>query len=730
MADDDRPGAAPPPPEEPKPAAPPPADDTSKDKDADPGKEKSGDKEPPTGRDEAVQNLRTEAPELANLRFGEIIAEGASRLAGANTFNVYQGDFFIDGDFVATGTGRRRAGGGRTARETIDLDAVLREQDHFVPPPDFEAGVDLLLDKHVLILSGPANTGLRCRAQATLLAALARSELEPRLAPVTSAALGNASWRVPSPSTGLLVMDRAGKGGKFAAEAVTDTWLAAVSVRLAEQESFLVVVTGPVAGALATASRRGEFVLDDLELPDMVEIVRRRVHNELAWDLADLDERLAETELAEILAERDSLRFAVRAAQVVMDALRDGADLVAAVAGLRDAQGEVREWLSREPDLMQIAFVMATAVLEGASYLSVADAAVHLYRELSGSNGVTTPRYQRELRLERNWIKWAPGADGGRTVRFKHAGLRQEVLAVIWFEYDGARSAIVGWLKDLVDDTDVEVRARAAQAAGILARNDFTHGMHLYLGSWAADGSPRLRQSAATGLNIAGAARDYVGVAWTYIENWAELVAGPANARINLQRTAALAAGRDLGVASPHRALRMLRTLVSKGDWALLEAVAISTQALIEAGRAPEVVEALLDWTDASPSDEVVERALLIFAYTVWAGSDASQKPLLLLEAEDYRDELPELWGRALTAELSRQLAIDALESWVRLVDSDPSLRATVLDVLAGIADHRPPRTYDRLCRLLREWATDPDDPSEAAREFHNELLDAGEEAS
>jgi hypothetical protein len=708
VADDDRPEAASPPP--------------------DGSSDETADRDQPPSKEEALHRLRTETSELSSIRFGKIVAEGTSRLAGITTVNVFNGAFSVAGDFVAAGGNRRRPAAGRGARTGVDLTAELKELEHFEPPPGFDDGVDVLVDRRLLVLSGPGNTGLRTRALASLREAMRQVEVEPQLVEVTGAVLGNPSWRVPHDRTGLLVVDRARKGGRFAAESVGDAWLDRIAERLDAQESFLVVVTGPVAGSLATASRRAEFVLDDLELPDPMGIVRRRVIGELAWDPADLDERLAGTELPELLSERDDPQFAVRAAAAVGKALRAGDDLVVTVARLRNTEEQVSEWLDREPDLADIAFVMATAVLEGASYLSVADAAVELYRQLSSSGGATTPRYLRELELERDWIDCPREPDGGITVRFKHARLRPVVLAAIWFQYDGARKKIVDWLRGLASHGDVEVRARAAQAAGILASNDFNHGLHRYLLPWAQTGSVRLQQSAATGLNIAAATGDQTAAAWTHIEQWAD-PAGGGKQRVSLRGTAGLAAGGSLGVGSPHRALRMLRTLVDKGGWELLDAVAVSTQSLLEAGLSREVLAALTEWADGSLADERVVRALTMFAFSVLPEGDTGEKPLLLAEADEHRDELPELWSRALASEPVRQLATDALEDWVRWVDADPSLRHTVLGVIADMAD-RTDSDYDRLCHLLHEWAMDPDDPSDAARDFYHELIEAGENVS
>ncbi|MFD1046571.1 hypothetical protein ACFQ1S_13910, partial [Kibdelosporangium lantanae] len=93
-----------------------------------------------------------------------------------------------------------------------------------------------------------------------------------------------------------------------------------------------------------------------------------------------------------------------------------GTDLADVVARLSNAEEQVHEWLEGEPDLAEVAFVFTTAVLEGATYLSVADAAVTLYRQIGSASGVLTPRYLRSLRGRRDWITF-----DGQVLRFKHA---------------------------------------------------------------------------------------------------------------------------------------------------------------------------------------------------------------------------------------------------------------------------------------------------------------------
>lgn len=674
----------------------------------------------PSNREEAVKGLRGEASELSNVRFAKIISAAADRLAGAATLNIFRGDIVVDGDFVAGPGGRSTSR--RSTKARTELQDVAKATEYFVAPSDFHDGVDRLRSTNLLVIADAAGTGRFTRALATLRGAVGEDAQVYR---VNSAMLGNPNWRVPHPRSGYVVLDSASGDGRFAAGQLTDDWLAKTTGRLMNEDSYLVVVTGPVTGSLATASRRTEFVVEELELPDSAEIVRRRVTGEVAWiDTTELDEQLAAAGLAELLEDRDDPRFATRVAATVVEALRAGEDIGKVVGKLSDPEDQVREWLSRTPDPADIALVLATAVLENASYLHVADAATTLYRQLNTNSATLTLRYLRRILAERGWLELMEASEGSDDVsrlRFKSARLRVAVLGVSWFELDGARTKILEWLRSLAEHSDVEVRARAAQAAGILANTDFEHGVHKCLLPWAASKSAALRQSAAHGLNVAGTLGRHVDSAWSYIEQWAELARTARSPSLPI--TAGLAVGGRLGLDDPRRALRVLRTLVHDDDWGLLEPVAISTQALLESGHAAEVLQTLLEWTNRSGDGKVEVKALMTFAFAVLPEDGTQERPLLMRNESQHRDALAELWGQALGNSSARDLADTALRSWVRFSDRDEAMSAPVLDVLAGIAD-RGMTDFERILHLLRGWAQDPYDPSEKAAEFHDTLVD------
>ncbi|HYQ62436.1 hypothetical protein [Actinophytocola sp.] len=682
---------------------------------------------PPT-RDEAVNKLRHGDAAEQSKRVEQIIAEAISRTSGVTHVNLFSGDFTVAGDFTS-GPGTRTGAARRSAKIRRDPGEFVAEYERYVPPLDFESGVERLDLHHLLVIADRARTGRDARAHATMVEVLRRNNMAPAFIELSGAALGNMAWQPPQRESAYLVRDLPGPSGRCAAESLDEKWLAHAAEQARAHGSYLVIVTGPVRGSLATATNRSDFVITDLDLPAPGEVMRRWSLAEHGWlTEAELDERLTGTGLDELLDERGDPYFAVRAAKAIGEALRTGAELSTVVARFRDPEERVREWLGADPDAADIALALATAALEGCGYLSVSDAAVSLYRRLGGSGTAKAPRYLRGLLAERSWIEVVQPDDGPRVVHFRQAGLRAAVLALTWYELDGAREQILGWLDELAHHPDLEVRTRAATTAGLLAARDLQHGLHHFFLPWAANNSPILRQSAATGLNVAGSVSGRPDQFWRYVELWAEQVRyddEPA-----LPATAATAAGGALGVADPARALRVFHTLVDEGGWDLLEPVAVSTHQLLAAGRAGPVIEALLEWTDGRLTDDPMVKALTVFAFVAGeegpAGTPAHDRPVLMHSMADLRDELPELWGRALDCEPVRDMAAEALRSWVRATDRDPALTEDVLDLLAGIAD-RGDQDYRRLCHLLDKWAEDQDEPSSSARHFHSELVEEGE---
>lgn len=680
-------------------------------------------------QDESFDELRSKARQLSSVRSGKIISDMIARFDSAGTVNVFQGDLTVEGDFTTGGDRGRRPGGRRASKIRRDATKLVESSDNYARPGDFDTGVDMLINNNIVMFSGPARTGRHSRADATLVEVMRRTGMDIDVFELNGHVLGNMTWSVPQERAGFIITDRSRGSGKPPADAVDDKWLGYAEQLLAEHQSFLVVVTGPVGGTLATAPSRFKYVLADMELPDPMDIVRKVVAGEAALSDAEIAALLDGTRLDEILADRDDPRFAIRAAKAIVEAVRSGTGLDEVLAALDDPQGLVREWLSGEPAQDDVAFVIATAVLEGSSFLKVADASVKLYRSLSNASGTTTPRYLRQLGAERTWIALDRPSEGPQVLRFRRPGLPGAVLATVWSEMDGAREKILAWLTELCRSTDVEVRTRAAGAAGMLATADFEHGLHSYFLPWAEDRSIWLQQSAASGIGFAGSTGGHADAAWAYIERWAQQVRYVKNDS-NLAATAILAAGGPLGVDDPQRALRVVRTLLQYDEHrAYLGSAALGCLTLLAAGQIEPVFDALLDWSDGKGTDGFVVRSLFVFSFALLEGgepdSPTTQRPMLLDAADTHRDALPELWGRAISNTDVRDFALDALEFWVRWADQEPEESLPVLMAIAGIAE-RSDLDQRRIRLALRKLAEDPDNPSRSALKFHDELTEAG----
>lgn len=662
-------------------------------------------------------------------------AEIADKFLRGGATVVFNGSTSISGDVNVGGKGRRTPGKASIG-PTEYSDAYLDDYTSaYVEPDWYDEAFERLAHRKLLVISGPAGTG-RYTAALHLLRKVLRGggPVQVRQLPVEVCA--DPTWTPPIRGCGYVVLDeqpsapRRVRGSKplVSAEVLDDVWLTRARELLDKEGSFLVVVTGPPRGKLAVAAKRHEFVLENVTAPNPHDVFESRLRCSDLKAVADVLRELRATDIDALLRERPRPGFAVRAAAEIVTAVGNRDDLTAVVAGLRDPQEQVSEWFGDTVDPAEIAFAVATSVLEGCGYLTVSDSAADLHRELAGKAAEPVTHMRRLLRSDHPWIELVTGTGpvAGEIVRFRNADLRLTVLSHAWHELDGMRDAIQRWLRDLAGHSDVEVRARAATAAGFLARGDFQHALHTYLLQWAGSDVPEERHSAALALGVVGLNEEYADRVWRLLGDFAEQ--SKRDDGLPLPQTAALAAGGLAGLARPSSALRLLRELLAADDWSLLEPSALSVARLVEDGADADAMPVLRSWTDEHRRGDFAVKVLIAFVIAARPPKSGrtARWPALLRKSARHHEDLPVLWARALGERRARPLALDVLREWLRLAEHDRAAYDAVLDVLAGIADLGD-RETDDLLHQLELWADDWRDPSHAAARAYDDLVEAEE---
>ncbi len=692
-----------------------------------------------TGHDDAERSEARRASAIADLIAARLNADASgTRIGTLALFNEtvsFGGGFHTGG---APGPGAARRAG---ASVTLDGTELIEYTELFVQPEGYDTALDELCEQALLVLTGPPGSGRAATAVNLLSEATALSGAQDggchRL--LDPSVLNEPGWEPPEKNCGYLA--EADEGAAGTAEFKVSR-LASLATVLRAAGCRLVLTGGHDLALAATGSRGGEaFARYELRPLDPLVILERRV----LGHAADPDARARLHALLEAggalgaLREQPAARHAVHLASVITA----GGDLTAAVAALRDPSGQVRSWFQQHRAPEAVAFALAAAVLEESGYLTVADAAVKLYTALTPAAPAPPDlRFADRLSHEQQWIMLDTGPDslataGPPRVRFRGALLGQAVLVHAWSTLDGRRDAFLEWLRRLLGHRDLEVRARASVAAGVLTWADHPYAVHRFLTQWAGSTSWAQRQAAATALGVAGGRPESAEAVWDLLAEWAR--GGSSAHQRRLAGTAANAAGGILGRAHPGRAVGVLRGALDRGeDWGTLPSVAWGGVHLVHQGRAHALLDAYLDWSAPRDLSPMVVKTLSAFVFAVsrpyerpssGTGAEAGPEatgipgvPLLLSSLPEHGEQVAELWARALARRPVQDSALTALREWI---DTYAPLCPGSLDHIAVLfADvaGRPGKHRERLLWWLAAWAADRDRPSANAAWLHRRI--------
>ncbi|MFG1944866.1 hypothetical protein [Nonomuraea sp. NPDC048826] len=677
----------------------------------------------PLSAEDALNALRhggEDDPERAEAaQAAAIAARVMERLNGdplgmrINTLALFNGRVDVAGGMSVGGGGQRA---GQTTTK-ISARGLVRWTKGYLPAPGFDEALRVLVEHRLLILALPPG-GRRTTGMNLLARAVERHPAGACHMVLDPSVVKEAQWASETDTGYLLVLDDATT--TLDPALLDEQWIDDTTDRLQERKSYLVVVTGPPRGALVQAGRF-EQVMTTLGRPDLIRLIERQLHEDepTPEESAELRRRLADAGALELLREDPRPRTAVRLAAVI----REGKDLASAVRDLRDPTAQVHAWFSRHREPESTSFALAAAVLEDATYLTVSDAATALHERLAPpAEAPADLRFRERLESDHPWLEVSLGSgtvagDVAPRVRYRNPLVRQAVLGYAWTSLDGRRLALLGWIRKLVTHPDIDVRARASVAAGVLAWSDYDHAVHRYLRQWAEDGSLVLRQSAATALDVAGGHPDLTEAVWQLLEGWVTEADTVAQRRRGL--TAAMTLSGRLGAARPDRAARALRMLLNRKeeDWGTLLPVGVSLFHLIEQGHASDVLEALLDWSQAQDGSTEVAKALSAFVFVAGLpasgtaaalagpGERTSSCPLLIAEAESHLAPLTELWSRALSRRPVQEQALQTLRDYLdKHVGHDRTANRNARLIVLAVAG-RSGRHRERLLYHLDEWA-------------------------
>jgi hypothetical protein len=380
------------------------------------------------------------------------------------------------------------------------------------------------------------------------------------------------------------------------------------------------------------------------------------------------------------------------------------------------AERAVEEWVDSLDD-QERALVLALAVLDGMSFDAVSRAATLLEagwasQEQARAAGTRTrkPRgtriKQARARLTEETRNTRFGPAVLEIVSFVDGTYPQRILRHYWNEHDYDRALMLGWLREVADDVEVNVCTQAATALGYLATFAFDTVRREVVTPWAGSGRGDERELAVAAL--ARTARDPGTAARTVelVADWARH-SGEAH-----KLSAARALGDSVG-AVVSRGLDETLARLAKGAGDDL-AVALGDSigellAVAEPPRQRELLGLLDSWSDEGRNGRQAA-GVLGFLQMAWrlGRPDGDQRwPMVLWLADrdpEAADVIARLWSRALIAPSADHGVRVVLRTWAQWAERNPEQRPAFVRLFSAVPRSR--RQADLLTRLAEELRT------------------------
>jgi hypothetical protein len=631
------------------------------------------------------------------------------------------------------------AAGGEIAQSAVPAERLRRVRDVFASPDCYDRALELLRRHRVVVLSGSQDQGKLTAALHLLLDCEPGAErevrqLDPQTEPARLLALD------PKRDIRYVV---AGVGVEQA-RALTQLVLDGLGQALARSGGYLVLTVD--ATALLETQELGERLVP-YAAPNPAAVLDRHLGD--ASGHPRIAEALRDERVQALLAERPTPRQVEGLARRLTDAIGDGMPLDAALSQVDvQVRKDVARWFAGDQavdrTLLDRSFIIAMAVLGGASYQSVLDAARKLYERLASDEAMRSEeRFFAKTRTQLLGDVGAhPAIVQARTpigltplevVEFDCLAWQRTVLWYVWEQYDWVSVELVPWIRALCTDADPATSVRAAVALGELCLHDFGQIWRQILEPWSLAQSTRMRRSAAAALAIPAWDDALASRVRSALLHWAR-----EDAEWRERWTAAAAFGvYHIGLRFPDDAFEVLEELLQAEELSVVAAAAESLAGLFDLGldvREPrDYFVRVLEILDRRSAREEHERTVRLAARLTFlkiaceseseAATARGRRWPTLLRLHATGDvawpRAADLLRRCLDTRSTKDETLDVVQRWLRAAAADPELYDALEGLVMDVAQSEKERVVLRV--RLYKWARE-DDVAGVARRLRARL--------
>jgi hypothetical protein len=477
-------------------------------------------------------------------------------------------------------------------------------------------------------------------------------------------------------------------------------------------------------------------------LPSITELLKKHLEWYLPSEkLTDGYALIQTEEICKLLQQNKLLLGDIdRLAKLLLEVIKEKLTLTQALSRFSlEVDKQVVNWFENNPNLKQRVFMIALAVLSGATYNTVLEASQKLQfiakpiseedesskREIELNTKLPDELKAIYAHLEKGYENSEYGSREVELIVFDISQFQPAILSYVWKVLYNWREPLLVWLYQLGSHPNFQVRIRATAALGELSKHDFGLVIEKVVRPWAKSETQELQQLAAICLSICMFEDRLSTPVLKLLKHWSNLGNNPSFAQT------VIAAYSGVGIVFPGNALNDLLEIAKSGNISIFFAVAQSIVNLFKAGQYTAVLQSIKLWTDEAQSSRIHLLGLVVFVELIRTGENTnnfnhSEPPTLLWLANDaegkkvYPEIITELLKRSLNLKVTRTHALNGIHKWLDYTDYNDRFYSLLGRVIYDLAKDRSKgrdlsEEGKRIISYLKRWSiTAP--PNSAAK--------------